>query len=97
MYKSLVLIVRTWFRRSVGSQYFTVSIIVDGIIVHRTVRQRGYGSYYEQVAHEWLAANDFLPLIRNENSSHAPLWSVCEERGINYYREEIPVARQRDL
>ncbi len=86
----LSIIGRRWFDRKNGNTYHTAEIVVDGVTVHKTERQYGYGEQYLQTATAWLDVNGYLPgLIHQETGGTEPLWS--------YHTSVCDVARRRDL
>lgn len=88
---------RRWFQKSYGNTYHSVTIFIDGTIVHSSPIHSGYGDHYTQTAQNWLMDNKFLDIKRNANGSCTPLWSWARDNGIEYTAQYTDVARERDL
>lgn len=95
--KTLTVIGRRWFRKTYGGTYCTAQIYVDGVMIHKTPRQYGYGDFYEQAAAEYLEAQGLISPKKYENGGHEPLWAYCSNNKIIYSRTVSDVSRQRDL
>ena len=95
--KSITLFGRRWFTKRHGNTYHTVSIIVNGECVHKSVRAYGYGDSYEQTGAEWLDAEGHINREHYPNGSSESLWRYCEDNNIAYHRECADVAREKDL
>jgi hypothetical protein len=94
---SITIIGRRWRQRSTGNTYCTATIMVNGVPVHRTEPEYGYGDYYEQAAWEWLAAEKIVDPERYAFGGLRPAHDYCREHGIAFHREVSDVTRERDL
>lgn len=95
---SITVIGRRWFQRGPGNTYHTAEILVDGVTVHKTPKEYGYGSCYEQTAAEWLESNGYITRKHYAHGGAEPLWQVIRERmGLNWQSTAIDVSRERDL
>lgn len=95
--KSIVITGRRWFQKTYGNTYNTVEIIIDGKNAVYLPQGYGYGSHYLDRATEWLEENGYLPGRSDNGPFRQPLWSYCEERGINLHYSGVDVARRKDL
>lgn len=95
--KSIQITGRRWFQRTYGNTYCTASIYVDGVKVHTTPREYGYGDYYLQAASEWLDANGYTDRVKHSNGGSEPLRIYCERHGIAFLYSVTDVQRQKDL
>lgn len=97
--RSITIIGRRWFQRTYGNTYHTASIIIDGETVHKTPKQYGYGSSYEDSAAEWLDQSGLVPpRPQHANGSREPAWSFYRDKlGIAWTSQAIDVSRERDL
>ncbi len=97
-HSSITVIGRRWFQRTYGNTYHTAEILIDGVTVHKTPRQYGYGSAYEDSAAAWLESAGYITRKAYANGGHEPLWQVVRERmGLNWQSLAIDVSRERDL
>jgi len=93
--KSIAIVGRRWFQRTYGNTYHTAEIIVDGVTVHKTPREYGYGDQYADTAFSWLKANGIVPEPEHAHESH---WRhMRDELGIAYTYRAVDVSRQADL
>ena len=90
--KTLTILGRRWFQKSVGNTYCTATILIDGEKVHKTPQEYGYGDYYRQAAQTWLTENGHLP-----KNMTVPLRQACEDANITFHAEAYDVAREKDL
>lgn len=90
--KSITLFCRSWFNRHKGGTRYTVQIIVDGELKHKTGIKSGYGNDYVYTAQRWLEEYGHIPV--RENTS---LWTVCNDLNIALYYTSAPVATKGDL
>lgn len=97
--KSIVILGNRWFDRVNGNTYNTAEIIVDGVTVHKTLRQYGYGDHYLTLAEEWLDSSGIVPARpKHANGSHTPGWQCWrDDLGIAYTYRASDVQRKRDL
>lgn len=95
---SVTVIGRRWFRRGYGGTYHTAEIIVDGVTVHKTPMQYGYGNQYEETAAQWLEAQGYITRKAYASGGHSPLWRVIrDDMGLAWNSQAIDVSRQKDL
>jgi hypothetical protein len=81
-----------------GNTYNTATILVNGVMVHKTDRQYGYGCQYEEIAADWLEDNKYLPgREHHANGSKEQLWQYCGWHGIALYTQAIEVPKAGDL
>lgn len=96
--KSIYIIGRRWFRRGPGVTYHTAQIIINGLSIHRTPEDSGYGEQYVESAASYLEAQKLIPMReRHSNGSRAALWRHLEELGITFEHTVVDVACERDL
>lgn len=89
--QSITIIGRRWHQRGKGHYYCTVEIIVNGHLVHKTEKQRGFDDHYISIGRDWLAAKGY---ISKENES---LQLLCDRSGISLVCSVADVGRERDL
>lgn len=82
---------KRWFEKVNGNTYFSVCVFVDGVQVHHTDYEYGYGSQYEQRAMDELARLGYCP----PNTYPARPWFA--DHDINVVNIVTDVARKRDL
>jgi len=93
--QSIVIIGRRWFRRGPGTTYHTSEIVVDGVTVHKTPREYGYGDQYADTAFRWLLAQGIIPAPEHAHECH---WRhIRDNLGIAYSYRAIDVPREKDL
>lgn len=97
--RSITIIGRRWFQRTYGSTYHTAEIIIDGVTVHKTPKEYGYGSAYEDTAARWLDKSRLVPpRPQRANGSTAPAWQHYRDSlGIVYNATALDVRREKDL
>ena len=96
--QSIILIGRKWFHKGPGNTYHSVSIYVDGKMVHKVDYCYGYGNQWEWTGAEWLNKNGYVDLERFEGTGgHESLWRYCEKHSIAYSCEVTDVQRKKDL
>jgi hypothetical protein len=89
--RSITIFGRRW-RDQNANTYFSASILVNGVFVHRIRKEYGYGDQYFQASMDWLKAAQMF-----EVPEGASPWSFCEEHNINLHFEVADVARRSDL
>jgi hypothetical protein len=60
--RSIVIVGRQWFDKRNGNTYCSSQIIVNGVTVAKLGPTSGYGSYFEQMACDYLRNEGFVPL-----------------------------------
>ena len=96
--KTLSIFGRRWYRRRIGGTYCTAEIAVDGVTIHKTVEQYGYGDHYLDIVGDWLEKNGYLSdREHHENGSKEALWRYCERKGIAFEYRAVDVSRERDI
>lgn len=94
--KTLQLIGRLWRDKVNGNTYHTTEIIVDGVSVHKTPFDYGYGDSYIQSAVVWLNKTRKLRMQKHASGSYTPLWRHCQNRRIALTTSVIKVKRRKD-
>jgi hypothetical protein len=97
--RSITIIGRRWFRKSAGNSYCSATVLINGVVVCRVAKTSGYGNYYEQISWEKLESIGFCTdRCKNiQNGSSEPPWTYCQRKKIDYHREALDVAREKDL
>lgn len=92
---SISIIGRRWFQRGPGNTYHTAEIVVDGVTVHKTPREYGYGDQYADTAFRWLIEQGIVPAPDHPDECH---WRhIRDDLKIPYSYRAIDVSRQKDL
>jgi len=86
--KTLHISARRWFQKTYGNTYHSVSIYIDGQMVHRVPFAYGYGEQWLQTAIDWLRLNGF------PDAEYGTLY-LRETLGGTYQCEDVQ--RKRDL
>jgi hypothetical protein len=106
MVRSITLIGRRWWRRSVGGTYCTCEIHVNGTMIHKVGPTHGYGDYWKQIGWETLQklaradGSMFIDPATVEKGRHGscmPIWRWAEENNVELTRTVSDVPRERDL
>lgn len=93
--KQITLIGRRWHQRLYGNTYHTTEIFIDGVLVHKTPKQYGYGDQYRDSGLEWLIGQRHLPARAEWH--HRVSREVFEKAGITLACSVSDVRRERDL
>jgi hypothetical protein len=96
---SITVVGRRWFNRNQGNTYHSAEILVNGLFVHKTPYEYGYGGQYEETAAEWLEKNGFMPgRERHANTGgRESLGRYCERHDVAYSCGVTDVSRKKDL
>lgn len=91
--KSIHIAGKRWFDRVNGNTYHTAEIFVDGVLVHTTEREYGYGYQFETTAIHWLQSVGYpCPDLSRELPRK---WA--ERTGCTYAASVADVSRKKDL
>lgn len=91
---SVTVIGRRWFAKRYGNTYHTAQVLINGVSVHKSEEQYGYGQQYEQTAGMWLEANGYMP----GRKPNQPLWQYFrDDKKVAWSSQAIDVGREKDL
>ena len=96
--ESIIIIGKEYFDAINGNSYHTSEVIVDGVVIGKSLVSYGYGDHYLQTAIEVLKSKDYLKdLVKYKNGSSEALYQYCDRKGIKLITRKIEGLKRKQL
>jgi hypothetical protein len=95
--KSIIIIGRKWWRKTLGGFYHSSVIFINGKFWKKIPCCHGGGTMYLQNATQNIAEEKILPLKKNPHGGYESLIYFCKDNNIYLEYFDIEVPRKRDL